>query len=319
MLTKERLHRNIPPLSTKVPGELHVLSKFDYNIPYFVTCCFRLEGLVTKIPGFVIAEILSALGKGLLLTFLHMSLVSAGTACPANASSKRNSGGRKVFTREEWEQRLSEAPVSKKQVNDLVMNYLIIEGHKEAAQCFSEEASVDPGIDLNTIGDRMATRMAVESGDIEGAMARANEMNPLILDENDSLFFHLQQQKLIELIRQGKVDAALDFAQEELAPRGEENREFLRELERTMTLLAFDDASKSPVSDLLSAAQRQKTASELNAAILNSQCQEKEPKLPAALKMLVWAQKELKKEVSFPTMDIATASLDDPPDSPPPS
>lgn len=44
-----------------------------------------------------------------------------------------------------------------------------------------------------------------------------------ILDTNPQLFFHLQQQRMIELIRNGKVEAALEFAQEELAPRGEEN------------------------------------------------------------------------------------------------
>jgi hypothetical protein len=37
------------------------------------------------------------------------------------------------------------------------------------------------------------------------------------------LFFHLQQQRLIEYIREGRVTDALEFAQEELAPRGEEN------------------------------------------------------------------------------------------------
>jgi len=33
----------------------------------------------------------------------------------------------------------------------------------------------------------------------------------------------LQQQKLIEYIRAGRIQEALVFAQEELAPRGEEN------------------------------------------------------------------------------------------------
>lgn len=47
-----------------------------------------------------------------------------------------------------------------------------------------------------------------------------------ILDTNPQLFFHLQQQRLIELIRNGKIQEALEFAQEELAPRGEENVKF---------------------------------------------------------------------------------------------
>ena len=62
------------------------------------------------------------------------------------------------------------------------------------------------------------------------------------------------------------------------------------ELERTMALLAFDSIATSPVGDLFEASQRQKTASELNAAILTAQCQEKDPKLPNLLKMLIWAQ-----------------------------
>ena len=57
-----------------------------------------------------------------------------------------------------------------------------------------------------------------------------------------------------------------------------------------MALLAFDSISTSPVGDLLEASQRQKTASELNAAILTSQSQDKDPKLPNLLKMLIWAQ-----------------------------
>jgi hypothetical protein len=56
-----------------------------------------------------------------------------------------------------------------------------------------------------------------------------------------------------------------------------------------MSLLAFE-TRQSPVGDLLDHSQRQKIASELNAAILSSQCQEKDPKLPSMLKMLIWAQ-----------------------------
>ena len=66
--------------------------------------------------------------------------------------------------------------------------------------------------------------------------------------------------------------------------------EYLAELEKTMALLAFDDVHNSPVASLLDATQRQKTASELNAAILAAQSQDRHPKLPSLLKMLSWAQ-----------------------------
>ena len=50
-------------------------------------------------------------------------------------------------------------------------------------------------------------------------------------------------------------------------------RALIHVAERTVALLAFEDARSCPVADLMDIAQRQKTASELNAAILASQCQ----------------------------------------------
>lgn len=195
------------------------------------------------------------------------------------------------------------------------MNYLVIEGYKDAAEKFARESGTSPGVDLRSISERMATRVAIQRGDVQAAIERANDLNPLILDENPALFFHLQQQKLIELIRADDVEGALRFAEAELAPRGEENPAFLAELERTMALLAFEDASKSPVAYLLEPAQRQKTASELNAAILTSQCQDKDPKLPAMLKLLMWTQEQLREHAEFPEMDVRKAILQPPPSS----
>ena len=51
-----------------------------------------------------------------------------------------------------------------------------------------------------------------------------------ILEQQHQLSFHLQQQRLIELIRQGKTEEALEHAQEYLAPPGEEDPAFLEEL-----------------------------------------------------------------------------------------
>jgi hypothetical protein len=55
-------------------------------------------------------------------------------------------------------------------LNKLVMNYLVIEGFKDAAQKFAEEARVDPQVNLETIQDRMTIRNAVQNGNIESAI-----------------------------------------------------------------------------------------------------------------------------------------------------
>eukprot|EP00184_Porphyridium_aerugineum_P006270 CAMPEP_0184700550 /NCGR_PEP_ID=MMETSP0313-20130426/14250_1 /TAXON_ID=2792 /ORGANISM="Porphyridium aerugineum, Strain SAG 1380-2" /LENGTH=233 /DNA_ID=CAMNT_0027160273 /DNA_START=10 /DNA_END=711 /DNA_ORIENTATION=+ len=213
-----------------------------------------------------------------------------------------NADDTSTFTKAQWEDMVYNTPVDKTDMNKLIMNYLIIEGYKDAAEKFAEECRLEPGVDLQTISDRMATRLAIQNGDVQAAMERANDMDPLILDQNPELYFHLQEQKLIELIRNNRVDEAIQFAQEELAPRGEENPEFLSELEKVMALLAFDDPSKSPLAELLDQSQRQKTASELNAAILTSQSHERNAKLPGILKLLSWSEAQLSKHATFPRL-----------------
>jgi len=217
---------------------------------------------------------------------------------------------KKVVTKDDWVKKLEDVKIDKNDLNKLIMNYFVIEGYKDAAETFSQECGLLPSIDVDSIQDRMNIRNAIQNGNVEEAIERVNDLNPEILDTNPKLYFHLQQQRLIEYIREGKIAEALEFAQDELAPRGEENPEFLEELERTMALLAFDDTTVSPVGDLLHPSQRQRTASELNAAILTSQSQEKDPKLPNMLKMLFWAQDELDEKVLFPKMkNLVTAEL----------
>ncbi|KAK4271470.1 hypothetical protein QN277_020164 [Acacia crassicarpa] len=219
---------------------------------------------------------------------------------------------KKVITRGEWEKKLNDVKIKKEDMNKLVMNFLVTEGYVEVAEKFRMESGTEPDINLATITDRMAIKKAVQSGNVEDAIEKMNDLNPEILDTNSQLFFHLQQQRLIELIRKGKVEEGLVFAHEELAPRGQENQSFLEELERTVSLFAFEDFSDCPVGELLDMSQRLKTANEVNAAILASQSHEKDPKLPSLLKMLIWAQKQLDEQAAYPRIkDLSTAILED--------
>uniref|UniRef100_A0A7N0TJG4 CTLH domain-containing protein n=1 Tax=Kalanchoe fedtschenkoi TaxID=63787 RepID=A0A7N0TJG4_KALFE len=219
---------------------------------------------------------------------------------------------KKVITKEEWEKKLAEIKIRKEDMNKLVMNYFVTEGYVDAAEKFRLESGTEQ-IDLATITDRMLVKKAVMEGNVQEAIEKVNDLNPEILDTNPQLFFHLQQQRLIELIRQKDFVKALEFAQEELAPRGEENPNFLDELEKTVSLLAFDDTFNCPVKELMDPAHRNKTASEVNAAILTSQNHEKDPKLPTVLKMLVWAQKQLEEKAIFPHItDLSGAFLQEP-------
>lgn len=158
------------------------------------------------------------------------------------------------------------------------------EGFKEAAEKFRMESGIEPSVDLDSLDERIKIREMILKGQIQEAIALINGLHPELLDTNRYLYFHLQvhlglsqqwhcalglfftfptafvlqQQHLIELIRLRETEAALEFAQSQLAEQGEESRECLTEMERTLALLAFDNPEESPFGDLLNMMQRQK-------------------------------------------------------------
>lgn len=135
------------------------------------------------------------------------------------------------------------------------------------------------------------------------------------------------------MIRTDRVEEALDFAKNELAPRGAQNPEFLVDLERTMALLAFPDlarfADDSPAPDstpstrpppdaatlelfkdpafvpiiaLMRKSQRVRVAKELNAAILESQGQGMETHLGGLVRLMSHGEERLETAgVTLPT------------------
>lgn len=160
----------------------------------------------------------------------------------------------------------------------------LTEGFKEAAEKFRMESGIEPSVDLDSLDERIKIREMILKGQIQDAIALINSLHPELLDTNRYLYFHLQvpltswkqwtvtaglpltyplcvvlqQQHLIELIRLRETEAALEFAQSQLAEQGEESRECLTEMERTLALLAFDNPEESPFGDLLNMMQRQK-------------------------------------------------------------
>lgn len=58
------------------------------------------------------------------------------------------------------------------------MDYLVIEGYKDAAERFSFETGLSPQVDLESIENRMVIRSAIQRGDVEDAIGRVNELDP---------------------------------------------------------------------------------------------------------------------------------------------
>ncbi|XP_056643658.1 glucose-induced degradation protein 8-A homolog [Diorhabda carinulata] len=219
-----------------------------------------------------------------------------------------------IPTKEEWLLILEDNDLGRSNMNHLIMNYLVTEGFKEAAEKFQQESGVIPTVELHSLDDRIRIRDAIMTGRIQEATALINQLHPELLDNDRYLYFHLQQLHLIELIRNNRIEEALAFAQSHLSEAGEEDPSVLSELERTVALLAFEEPLASPFGDLLAPSHRQKVASEVNAAILKMEHQENTaPKISTLLKLILWAQEKLnKKNVKYPKIvDLATAHIED--------
>lgn len=222
-------------------------------------------------------------------------------------------GGRgwgRAATDEEWRSQLAAVEVGRAELDRLVMNYLVVEGYKDVAERFAAEAGVEAEVPLDAIAERMEVRKAVHAGRVLEAVARVNDMDPDVLDTRPRLCFRLHRQHLVELIRDGgRLEEALRYAQTDVAPHAAGSDEMLAEMEEAMLLLAFDDPAASPAGHLLAQAQRQAVATELNEAILESQCESREARLPRLLRRLEWTQERLAEQMTFPrVVDYSNAT-----------
>jgi hypothetical protein len=81
------------------------------------------------------------------------------------------------YLHEEVQQRYSYSLLPR-DLNRLVMDYLVIEGYKSAAEEFSLEAGVQPAVDFASIESRRNIREALNRGDVQEAITRVNDLNP---------------------------------------------------------------------------------------------------------------------------------------------
>ena len=206
----------------------------------------------------------------------------------------------KKITNEKWNEALSKIKVSREDMNKLVLNYLIIEGYKDAVVKFIKETNLQCDYDENLLDKRMKIRNLIINGKIDEAIDEINNINIEILEKNPAMHFELQKQKLIEIIKQNKVEESIEFAQKTLYPITQSDQTLLSELEKIMSLLVFEDISQSPFKELGTIEQLKKLSSTINLRILEAQMQPTDLILPMVMKLLNYSQEKLKAEITFP-------------------
>lgn len=167
--------------------------------------------------------------------------------------------------------------LTRQEINRLILEYLVVEGYKDAAEKFSRETGLcEPLREMRVSGESLVNRMwireAVLRRQIEEVIDTVNRLWPELLDKNPFIYFQLRQLQMLELIRNRRLEDALIFAQSYLADpvlkRLSEHPQLLCEMQNTMALLAFDDPAQSIYGRLLGPQHAELVAGALNRAIL---------------------------------------------------
>ncbi|TDH67166.1 hypothetical protein CCR75_000078 [Bremia lactucae] len=188
--------------------------------------------------------------------------------------------------------------VSKESMNRLVMDYLVGKGYRDVAEAFWRDSGTKPHIELQLVQERMSIQQLLLKGQIQEARSKLTSMDPEFFKKNCSMDFLLAKQELIELIRVHNIEEALQFAMKYLAPFGYKSPQFLNEIERTMSMVAFKNPSDSPLRHMFEQCQRRRVANDLNSAILRSQNQKLEPLLPSMVQHFQYMENQLKAKLS---------------------
>ena len=177
--------------------------------------------------------------------------------------------------------------------------------------CFNVLNSNVAEMDERLIDERIEVRKMIERGEIEEAIKKMNEINPEILDTDRELYFEMKRQQLVELIKQNKLEEAIVFAQNNLSNQcakggGSQDaltQKFHAEVDKTMTLLMYEDLSKCPMHELVDQSSRQRLASRVNQAILKAQGHSSELKLAFYWQLLQYSQNQLSQSgLEFPKL-----------------
>ncbi|KAL8758614.1 MAG: hypothetical protein Q9199_001352 [Rusavskia elegans] len=84
---------------------------------------------------------------------------------------------------------------SEDDLKNLVMDYLIREGYPNTAQKLASEASIQPPSAADSIHERVAIREAIYRGDIQSAIQRINDLEPMARHSDYLQIFLLQSEQ----------------------------------------------------------------------------------------------------------------------------
>ena len=217
-------------------------------------------------------------------------------------NNRNNEINRKSITNEKWLKDLCSRTISKDKLNQIVANYLFIQGYCLPLKKFINETKIKFDFDEKLLKKRFLIRQLITNNKIDKAINEINSIDKKILEENKIIHFVLLRQILLKYIQENKIEEALKFAKETILPLTAGDDFLYKELENTICLLVYENIDESPQKELISDKFLDKIASKINLVVLNYLSKDKVVNLNLELliKLMYYVQNQLKKEIDFP-------------------
>ncbi len=219
-----------------------------------------------------------------------------------NRLNLQNELKKKRISSEQWKTEQEKEKAKRSQMDNLIANYLYINGENEPLKQFIKESKIDYKFDEKLLKQRYEIRKLIINNNIEEAINKINGINSTILEKKPELIYQLKRQKLVDFIKQNKVEDALNYAKNVLLPMANICKKFYDDLENLLSYLAFDDLNESPDKTIFDSAQLELLANKVNLVILDEQEGKKNHNLIMELliKILLFNIDSLGKDVDLP-------------------
>ena len=135
-----------------------------------------------------------------------------------NALNLNNESKVKSISNEKWMKELNSQKISKDKMNQIIANYLFLQGYCLPLKQFISETKIKFDFDEKLLNKRFLIRQLITSNQIEKAINEINSIDKKILSENKIIYFVLLRQRLLNYIKDNKLQEALFFAKESLLP-----------------------------------------------------------------------------------------------------
>eukprot|EP00908_Phaeocystis_cordata_P018132 Transcript_29527.p1 GENE.Transcript_29527~~Transcript_29527.p1 ORF type:complete len:391 (+),score=143.28 Transcript_29527:61-1233(+) len=146
----------------------------------------------------------------------------------------------------------------KERLQRLIADYLLRQGHDDAARQLAQEAGIEPYLDFDLVLASRGVLASLRAKDCEPALAWCAEHRAKLKKAGSTLELQLRLQQFVELVRAGRQVEALEYARKHLSSR----QEIEPQLRQAMGALALGPATAAgtPYSELFDVAAWERLA-----------------------------------------------------------